>query len=936
MKRCLMLLMTALPAPVLANYCAAPLNRPNATISGVVNTYYPITADITAGSTLQIGAPRGASEDLRVGDLLLLWIPQSMQFASPPNSNTYGSGSSSGNGRGWSHINDTGKFQWLRVAGIGGASGAAGTLVKSAGDSGNTLVTVTNGGGQGVFAQFQLASDAIRTAQAIRVPQYGNATISGTVTAEPFRQTTTSGTKGPLATGGIVALDVAGTLTFNPGSRIDVSALGFRGGAGRRFDGMPSSAITYNILNQYYGYSAHPNAGTVRAFGGIKGEGAAGTPHRVYDQGGLSPELSYFGTGDVALDGYGLSTSPAAYGRGAPGNAGGGATDQCPNGFQIAQTAMCRIHPTSPSQVTYAFNRLNPGGGGGGGWGNGGTASGHDYDGTGALTLVSRGGGIGGQGVSSLATFTKAPVPAGFHQFAMMGGGGGAGSTNAAAPDDLQSSGGTGGGVVLIRAGRIAGSGDIHADGGHAPDVTALDPDYPSFTALDFQPTGGAGQGNGGGGGGGGGWILVAAHQASSANLRLYARGGKGGNASNGMGAGGGGGGGYIGTSTTLSGVSTNVSAGARGSTSGSTAAGRLAKASVMTSTDSLETSEAENGLPGSTGAFAASGLSVPSPNASSGNAAASSSSVAPGAQCAPIVTRELPDDGGATWQPAITVARDSVIKMRIRIENRNEDNYLAGSTLAQLYEDISFTDTYPAGLVNATPPNVASTCGGAPSATAGGSSLTFPAAGSVSGQSSCTISVDVQATAAGTHSSTLPAEALTVKQLKQLVGAASALTLSNFEEASASVAVPASVGVSKTSAVVRDPINGAAAPKHIPGSAVDYTLTVTNSTAQGLTADTMFVADMLPGAVKLFVSDLVAGAPFEFSANGSDLTCGYGGSQAASDCVEFSTNGVDWTYVPVPDGDGADSAVRYVRFKPRGAMSPSSDFVLRYRVILK
>lgn len=355
-----------------------------------------------------------------------------------------------------------------------------------------------------------------------------------------------------------------------------------------------------------------------------------------------------------------------------------------------------------------------------------------------------------------------------------------------------------------------------------------------------------------------------------------------------------------------------------------------------MTTTDSLETSQAESGSPGSTGSFVASGLSVPSPNASAGNAAASSSSVAPGAQCAPIVTKEFSGDGGNTWQPSITTPKDTVFKMRIRIENPNEDNFISGSGLPQLYEDIDFTDSYPAGLINATPLNAASTCGADPVATAGGNTLAFPASGAIADQSACEIIIDVQATAAGTHTSTLPAEALTVKHLKQVVGAASALTLGNFEEASASVTVPAGIDVSRTSLVVSDPVNATASPKRIPGAAIDYTLTISNPTAQNLTTDTMFVADTVPDAVKLFVGDLAASAPFEFVANASGLTCGYGGLASASDCVEFSRDGADWSYTPTPDVDGTDAAVRFIRFRPAGAMAASSDFVLRYRVTLK
>jgi hypothetical protein len=940
MKLSAALLLTALvPTPALANYCAAPLSRVNATISGVVNTYYPITADIAAGNTIQIGSPRGAAEDLKVGDILLLWIPQTMQYTAAAQSSAATSFGDGTTGRGWTLLNHSGKFQWLRVAGTGGTTSPIGTVVKAAGSTGNTTVTISNGGGQGVFGQLQITGPiaTLRSAQAVRVPQYGNITISGTVTAEPFSHTVTSGSLGPLATGGIVALDVAGTVTFAPGSKIDVSGLGFRGGAGQRFDGAPNFNVALGTASRWYAYSASTSAN--RLLGGIKGEGGAGTPHRVYSQGATSANLNYTGTGSISSEGYG--TTAAGYGRGAPGNAGGGGTDQCPFAANASSSngTMCRIAGNSAgaNHITYAFARLNTGGGGGGGAGDGGAGSDHDYDGDGSITPS--GGGLGGKGVSSFSLFeNQPPNPFGNHQFAMMGGGGGAGGTNATAQSDQeQSSGGTGGGVVLIRAGRVAGSGSILADGTNAQNVTAVDPDYPTYltTTGGTQVTGGAGQGNAGGGGGGGGWVLVSARQSSSPSITYSAKGGRGGNSTGGMGAGGGGGGGYVGVSTTLPAVGASaVSGGSAGSVNGA-----VARATNLTAgLNAVNASAAAAGSNGSTGQFPASGLSVPSVNASSGNEAASSSSVAPGPQCVPLLTKEFSIDGGNNWQSAITTTRNTPFKMRLRIENGNEDNFVSGSTLPQLYEDITLTDTYPTNVVNATPPNVQqSGCGAASiSATAGGSTLAIPGSGSIAGQSTCTITVDLKATAVGTHTNTIAAETVSVTQLKQVVGPAAALTLKNYEDVSASVTVPVSVTADKTSVVISDPVNGGTTPKRIPGAVVDYTLTIGNPTASTLGADTMFVTDALPSEVKLFVGDLVGGAPFEFTANGSNLTCTYGGSLGASDCVEFSTNGTDWTYVPTPDGDGADNAVRFIRFKPPGAMAAGSDFVVRYRVILK
>jgi len=65
-----------------------------------------------------------------------------------------------------------------------------------------------------------------RRFQVVRVPQYQNFTLDPTLTA-PLTAPTWNG-----STGGVLVLDVAGTLTLN-GKTIDMKGKGFRGGAGR-------------------------------------------------------------------------------------------------------------------------------------------------------------------------------------------------------------------------------------------------------------------------------------------------------------------------------------------------------------------------------------------------------------------------------------------------------------------------------------------------------------------------------------------------------------------------------------------------------------------------------------------------------------------------------------------------------------------------------
>ncbi|MDX2220918.1 MAG: hypothetical protein SF172_18020, partial [Burkholderiales bacterium] len=71
------------------------------------------------------------------------------------------------------------------------------------------------------------------------------------------------------------------------------------------------------------------------------------------------------------------------------------------------------------------------------------------------------------------------------------------------------------------------------------------------------------------------------------------------------------------------------------------------------------------------------------------------------------------------------------------------------------------FTDTYPAGLVNATSPNGTSSCGGTVTAVAGGGSLVF-SGGTVPASGVCTITVNVTITGNGTYVNTIPAGNLT------------------------------------------------------------------------------------------------------------------------------------------------------------------------------
>ena len=247
-------------------------------------------------------------------------------------------------------------------------------------------------------------------------------------------------------TGGVVLLDVTGTLNM-AGFTIDVAGRGFRGGGGQVWNNTADTAITYVTATNITNNLA-----------GFKGEGIVGTPAYIYD----SVTNSVVATG--------TDYTAGGQGKGAPGNAGGGGDN-------------------------WDGTRDNGGGGGGGngaiggfggyGWSNAGWPAGTTQD----LR------GIGGAAFAQNSTSRL-----------VMGGGGGAGANNNSA--GITSSGGAGGGIVMVRAGTMAGTGTINANGANG--LTQISNDS-------------------GGGGGAGGAVLANTVSNTVGTLTINARGGIGG-----------------------------------------------------------------------------------------------------------------------------------------------------------------------------------------------------------------------------------------------------------------------------------------------------------------------------------------------------------------------------------------------------------------------
>ena len=369
---------------------------------------------------------------------------------------------------------------------------------------------LTNGYVQSVTAAANVTT-AWRTFQVVRVPQYSSATVTAGITADRWTVSNANG----QGTGGVVAMDVAGSLAIN--SSISADGAGFRGGAALPGGGARAGGV-FNDANYIIN--------TADANGGIKGEGTVGTPLRIFN--GTATVLAY------AVATFGQGFAAGAGGQGAQGNGGGGGNDGAPAGG--------------------GGNNSGGGGGNGGVGGQGGFS----------WTNQNDAGGRGGAAVTNIISR------------AVLGGGGGAGGNNNGttpstvttwppivnattrstppttgtvngANGNITSSGASGGGVVLIRAGALsATAGSISAQG------------YAAYNVSSGSDAGG--------GGGAGGSIIVLAASGTGAGLSLNVTGGGGGYSNYfDHGPGGGGAGGFIMTSTNLTGVSTALAGGGPG-----------------------------------------------------------------------------------------------------------------------------------------------------------------------------------------------------------------------------------------------------------------------------------------------------------------------------------------------------------------------------------
>ncbi len=353
------------------------------------------------------------------------------------------------------------------------------TAYNNAGRYERAEVLSTSGGGVinltcGLTYSYSSADEV----QIVRIPRFDDLTVNGAASIVP---TLWDGT-----TGGVVALEVDGTLTINAAGTISASGYGFRGGqvdndftpgaantggqGSDRFLGSPSGFEGSEKGESIHGY--HVEYDAIFSRYGVSGIANGGGGGGFVNSGGGGGSNAEVGAGAFNARGNPVPGYVAAYAQDASITASSGAGQ---GGYSLSQSNQ-NANFTGPNNAAWGGDgRKNAGG-----WG------GHPL------------------------TYDAGRI--------FFGGGGGAGDQDSGEGGD----GGRGGGIVyIVNYGTIAGDGLISANGG------AGENSNPTNDPLGFN----AFQGNdGAGGGGGAGTVYIENAAAIPGTIDIDAIGGDGGN----------------------------------------------------------------------------------------------------------------------------------------------------------------------------------------------------------------------------------------------------------------------------------------------------------------------------------------------------------------------------------------------------------------------
>ena len=182
----------------------------------------------------------------------------------------------------------------------------------------------------------------------------------------------------------------------------------------------------------------------------------------------------------------------------------------------------------------------------------------------------------------------------------------------------------------------------------------------------------------------------------------------------------------------------------------------------------------------------------------------------------------------------------------------------------AKLIVGLSFTDAYPANLVNASTPALGNTCGGTATGAANGTSLSL-SAGSLAAGASCTVSVNVTSTAAGSYLNPPSSVSVTVTNAPAGSLAANAATLT----------VVNPPGVTKSFGT--NPI--------VAGGTSLLTITLSNSNAVAITG--VAFTDTYPGGViNSTTASTTCGGTATAVVNGGNVSLSGGSILAGGSCT--------------------------------------------------
>lgn len=439
-----------------------------------LNAYTSVTANAAAGATSITVANNSLTNSffaasLNQGDLIMIIQMQgaTMDVDVTPTA-SWGGHYTTPNG----HLFDWGSYHdlWGNVTSYNNAGKYELIEVKSV--SGSNTINVMCG--------LQNSYTASGHVQVIRVPRLQNLTLNANMTIVPALWDGTIG--------GVVALEILGTLTLNTNSKILATGYGFRGGVcDTQTAGSPPGSAA-NV-----GYCASDAA----AEGAEKGEGIGG----------------YYAEYDALYSRYCKSAPANGGGGGGNHNAGGGGGSNIGTGAYTGKG-----NPQAYAAVwnleSAGFSSSSSSGGGRGGYSY--STSNQNETTVGPNNTAWSGdyrrseGGLGGHPLTYDVTRM------------FMGGGGGAGDANSNPTQG--GAGGRGGGIVYLTAyGTITGTGSIEANGAAGQNANPN-----GLTAASASSTK---YGNDGAGGAGGGGAIVLSNGSAIPNtVTLSANGGTGGN----------------------------------------------------------------------------------------------------------------------------------------------------------------------------------------------------------------------------------------------------------------------------------------------------------------------------------------------------------------------------------------------------------------------